>query len=61
MAVMNAIADAIGGRIYTLPATPAKVKAVIDGVASGKPEVIEKWRLGSDMYDVLEDIKNNPV
>jgi len=61
MAVMNAIADAIGGRVYTLPATPAKVKAVIDRVAAGKPEVIEKWRLGPDMYDVLEDIQNNPV
>jgi len=61
MAVMNAIADAIGGRVYTLPATPPKVKAVIDRVASGKPEVVEKWRLGPDMYDILEDIKNNPV
>jgi aldehyde oxidoreductase len=61
MAVMNAIADAIGGRVYTLPATPAKVKAVIDRVADGKSEVMEKWRLGPDMYDVLEDIKNNPV
>jgi aldehyde oxidoreductase len=61
MAILNAIADAIGGRVYTLPATPAKVKAEIDRVAARKPEVVEKWRLGPDMYDVLEDIRNNPV
>jgi aldehyde oxidoreductase len=61
MAVMNAISSAIGGRVYTLPATPQKVKAVIDRVQAGKPEDAEKWWLGPDMYDVLEDIKNNPV
>jgi aldehyde oxidoreductase len=61
MAVINAIHSAIGGRVYTLPATPAKVKAVIDRVQAGEPEVYEKWWLGSDLYDELEEIANNPI
>jgi aldehyde oxidoreductase len=61
MAVLNAINNAIGGRVRTLPATPQKIKAVIDRVRAGAPEVQEKWWLGPDMYDVLEDIRNNPV
>ncbi|MCL2111675.1 MAG: molybdopterin-dependent oxidoreductase [Clostridiales bacterium] len=61
MAVINGINDAIGGRIYTLPASPAKVKAVIDRVQSGAPEVHEKWWLGSDMYDEIEDMQANPI
>jgi aldehyde oxidoreductase len=61
MAVLNAINNAIGGRVYTLPATPQKIKAVMERVQAGAAEVPEKWWLGPDMYDVLEDIRNNPV
>ncbi|MDR3304646.1 MAG: molybdopterin-dependent oxidoreductase [Clostridiales Family XIII bacterium] len=61
MAILNAINNAIGGRVYTLPATPEKVKAVIDRIQDGGEENYEKWYLGEDMYDVLEDLKNNPV
>ena len=61
MAILNAINNAIGGRVYSLPATPEKVKAVIDRVAAGKPEVREKYWLGSEMYDEIEEIAANPV
>ena len=58
---MVSLDDLSADYLYTLPATQAKVKAVIDRVAAGKPEIAKKWRLGPDMYDILEDIKNNPV
>jgi aldehyde oxidoreductase len=61
MAVINAIYNATGARVYALPATPEKVRTAIAGKRSGAEEVLEKWYLGPDMYDVLEDIRNNPV
>ena len=61
MAVINGINNAIGGRVYTLPASPEKVKAVIDRVKSGAPEVVEPWWFGSDMYDEIDDMMANPI
>ncbi|MDR3363554.1 MAG: molybdopterin-dependent oxidoreductase [Clostridiales Family XIII bacterium] len=61
MAVINAIASAVGGRVYTLPASPAKVKALIGRVRAGEPETIEKWLLGADMYDEIDEISANPI
>ncbi len=62
MAVINAINNACGVRIHELPATPAKVKAGIDAIAAGeKPDAPQKYFLGSELYDELEDIKANPV
>lgn len=62
VAVLNAIYNACGVRIHEIPATPAKVKAGLDAIASGrKPEVPAKYFLGSDLYEELEDIKANPV
>ncbi len=62
VAVINAIRNACGVRIYELPASPAKVKAGIDLIASGgKVESPKKYFLGSDLYEELEKIKANPV
>ena len=62
MAVLNGINNACGVRIYELPASPAKVKAGLDLLASGKPVLPPaKYFLGSDLYDELEHIKANPV
>jgi aldehyde oxidoreductase len=61
VAVLNAIYNAIGGRVYTLPASPEKVKRIMERVASGEPETYEKWWLGSDMYDEIDEILNNPI
>ncbi len=62
MAVLNAINNACGVRVYEMPATPEKVKAGIDILAAGgKIEPPKKYFLGSDLYDELENIKENPV
>lgn len=62
MAVINAIYNACGVRIYELPATPEKVKAGLDLIAAGKDiRPPRKYFLGSDLYEELERIKNNPV
>jgi len=62
MAVINAIYNACGVRIYELPATPEKVKAGLEKLARGeKIEPPKKFFLGSDFYEEMEYIKNNPV
>lgn len=62
VAVINAINNACGVRVYELPALPEKVKAGLDTLAAGgKVEPPKKYFLGSDIYDELENIKNNPV
>jgi aldehyde oxidoreductase len=61
-AIINAIKDACGVRIYELPASPEKVKAGLDILAAGG--VIEPpapYYMGSDFNDELEDIIANPV
>ena len=61
VAVLNAIYDACGARIFELPASPAKIKDAMEKAQAGEEIVSPKYYLGEDMYDVLEDIKNNPV
>jgi aldehyde oxidoreductase len=62
MAVLNAINNACGVRIYEMPATKEKVKAGLDIIAKGgKVLPPKKYFLGSDLYDELENIRANPV
>jgi aldehyde oxidoreductase len=62
VAVLNAIYNACGVRVYEMPATPAKIKAGLDAIASGgKPYKPSKYFLGSELYEELENIKANPV
>ena len=62
MAVLNAIHNACGVRIYEMPAYPEKVKAGLDLLAAGKKVLPpRKYFLGSDLYETLEDVKANPV
>jgi aldehyde oxidoreductase len=62
MAVINAINNACGVRIYEIPATPDKVKAGIDKLANGeKIDPPKKYFLGSDLHEELEYIRNNPL
>ena len=57
VAVINAIKDATGVRIYELPATPAKVKAGMEALAKGEqPYKPEKYALGRNMYELLDEI-----
>jgi len=59
--VLNAIKDAVGVRIYALPATPDKIKAGMAAVAAGQSLIPEKYYLGEDFDDVLDDIAANPI
>ncbi|MDO4581281.1 MAG: molybdopterin-dependent oxidoreductase [Bacillota bacterium] len=61
MAVINAIKNACGVRIYELPATPDKVKAGLEALAQGQTYQPQPYFLGSDLYEELENIKNNPI
>jgi len=62
MAVINAIYDACGVRIYELPASAEKVKAGIDVLAAGgRIEPPQKYFLGSDFYEEMENIRKNPI
>jgi aldehyde oxidoreductase len=62
VAVLNAINNACGVRIYEMPATKEKVKAGLEVIAKGgKVQPPKKYFLGSDLYDELDNIKANPV
>ena len=62
VAVLNAIYNACGVRVFEMPATKEKVKKGLDILASGgKIAPPKKYFLGSDLYDELENIKANPV
>ncbi len=61
MAVINAINNACGVRVYALPATPDKVKAGWEAKQRGEDLTPKKYFLGSDFEDELEMIKNNPL
>ena len=62
VAVLNAINNATGVRIYEIPASPEKVKAGIDKLAAGETLTPpEKYYLGSDFMDEVEFMKENPV
>jgi aldehyde oxidoreductase len=61
-AVLNAINNACGVRIFDLPATPEKVKAGLEKLAKGeKITPPEKYFLGSDFYEEMESIRKNPI
>ena len=61
MAVINAINNACGIRIYALPATPDKIKAAWEAKQRGEDLTPPKYWLGSDFDEELELIKNNPI
>lgn len=62
MAVINAINNATGVRIYELPATKEKVKEGLEIIKQGgKISPPEKYFLGSDFYEEMENIRTNPV
>ncbi|MCL2493925.1 MAG: molybdopterin-dependent oxidoreductase, partial [Clostridiales bacterium] len=61
MAVINAIKNATGVRVYSLPATPDKVKAGWDALQKGETKAPEKYYLGSDFEEELAFIADNPI
>lgn len=61
MAVINAINNACGVRIYSLPATPDKIKAGWEAKQRGEDLTPPKYFLGSDFEEELEYIKAHPM
>jgi aldehyde oxidoreductase len=61
MAVINAINNACGVRVYALPATPEKVKAGWEARQRGEDLTPPKYYLGTDFEEELEMIKANPL
>jgi len=61
MAVINAINNACGARVYALPATPDKVKAAYEKKQRGEDLTPPKYYLGTDFEEELELIKANPL
>jgi aldehyde oxidoreductase len=61
MAVINAINNACGVRVYALPATADKVKAGWEAKQRGEDLTPPKYFLGSDLDDELELIRANPL
>jgi len=61
MAVINAINNACGVRVYALPATPDKVKDGWERKQRGEDLTPPKYFLGSDLEEELEYIKANPM
>ena len=57
MAVLNGIRDAVGVRMYELPARPEKVKAAMEAKAAGKELKPDKYYLGPDMFDYIESLQ----
>jgi len=61
MAVINAINNACGVRVYALPATPDKIKAGLEQKAKGEDLTPPAYYLGSDFEDELDEIRANPI
>ncbi|MCL1848964.1 MAG: molybdopterin-dependent oxidoreductase, partial [Clostridiales bacterium] len=62
MMVINGIYDAVGIRIYDLPATPEKIKAAMDAKAKGKELPNPPYYMGRDgFYDLVDFLKENPL
>jgi aldehyde oxidoreductase len=55
--VLNAIYDATDVRVYELPAKPEVIKAAL----AGERIQPEKYYLGGDLYDVIDELDANPV
>jgi aldehyde oxidoreductase len=57
VAVLNAIHAATGVRVHELPAKPERMKAALRG-ENIRPE---KYYLGGELYDVIDELDANPV
>lgn len=59
-AILNAITNATGVRVTTLPATPAKVKALMEAHTRREPEY-KPWNLNCSLHERLKFIGENPA
>ena len=61
MAVINAINNACGARVYALPATPDKVKDAYERTQRGEDLTPPKYFLGTEFEEELDIIRANPM
>lgn len=60
MAVINAIYDAVGVRIYDLPAKPEKIKAALEAKEKGIELKPNKYFFGNSFEEMVAEIKADP-
>jgi aldehyde oxidoreductase len=61
VSVLNAIYNAVGVRIYDIPALPEKVKTAMDAKAHGKELKPERYFFGKEFYECIDEMRANPV
>ncbi|MCL1975674.1 MAG: molybdopterin-dependent oxidoreductase, partial [Firmicutes bacterium] len=61
MAVINAIHDATGVRVYELPATPAKVKAALEAQSLCHEQKLEPYNFGISFEEMNKYILDHPI
>ena len=59
--ILNAVANAIGTRIYEPPANPEMIRKALAAKAEGRDLCPEKYYFGESFEDVVTWIKDNPV
>lgn len=55
VAVLNAINNAVGVRVYEIPATPDKIKAALKAKAEGRSYAPERYDFGVDYNEILAE------
>ena len=61
VSILNAIYNAVGVRIFDIPATPDKILAGLELKKQGKEYTKDKYYFGQEFYERMDDIKANPV
>ncbi len=61
VAVLNGVYNAVGVRIFSLPATPDKIKEALRAQKEGKEIIPEPWNLGCKLYDRLDYLRKHPT
>jgi len=58
MMILNGIYDAVGVRVYDIPATPEKIKGLMDAKAAGKTPPNPPYYMGRDeFFDLIDFLK----
>ena len=58
---LNAVSNALGVRIYEMPATPDKIKAAVAERDAGRDNKPQPYCLGDSFEDVMDYIKAHPM
>lgn len=61
VSVLNAIANATGIRVYDLPATPEKIKGLMEAKQRGEDIAPAPYPIENDLKAYLQDCRDNPA